>query len=279
VAEKAVILLTGCSSGIGRASALALAARGHRVFATARKKDDLAGLERDGLTALPLDVTDQATVAAAVEAVLSRAGRLDVLVNNAGYPQYGSVEEVTLAQWRAQFDVNLFGTLAVTQAVLPAMRKQQSGRIINVSSVAGKLGIPFAAPYCASKHALEAMSDALRVEVSPFGIRVVLVEPGPVETRFGDRARAGVASFLSRPGPYQDLYKLAERAMNVDFQRGNLPAEAVATVIVEASESARPRTRYTVGIMARAYIALRRALPDRWLDAQMRRTLRMPSPP
>ena len=279
MAEKAVILLTGCSSGIGRASALALAARGHRVFATARKKDDLAGLERDGLTALSLDVTDPATIAAAVEAVLSRAGRLDVLVNNAGYPQYGSVEEVTLAQWRAQFDVNLFGTLAVTQAVLPAMRKQLSGRVINVSSVAGKLGIPFAAPYCASKHALEAMSDALRVEVSPFGIRVVLIEPGPVETRFGERARSGVASLLSRPGPYQELYKLAERAMNVDFQRGNLPAEAVAKVIVQASETASPRTRYTVGIMARAYIALRRALPDRWLDAQMRRTLRMPSPP
>jgi len=279
VAEKAVILLTGCSSGIGRASALALAARGHRVFATARKKDDLATLERDGLTALLLDVTDAATIAAAVGTVLSSAGRLDVLVNNAGYPQYGSVEEVTLEQWRAQFDVNLFGTLAVTQAVLPAMRKQKSGRIINVSSVAGKLGIPFAAPYCASKHALEAMSDALRVEVSPFGIRVVLVEPGPVETRFGDRARAGVASLLSGPGPYQDLYKLAERAMNVDFQRGNLPAEAVAKVIVEASESPRPRPRYAVGIMARAYIALRRALPDRWLDAQMRRTLRMQSPP
>jgi NAD(P)-dependent dehydrogenase (short-subunit alcohol dehydrogenase family) len=279
VAEKAVILLTGCSSGIGRASALALAARGHRVFATARKKDDLAGLERDGLTALPLDVTEPATIAATVEAVLSRAGRLDVLVNNAGYPQYGSVEEVTLAQWRAQFDVNVFGTLAVTQAVLPAMRKQLSGRVINVSSVAGKLGIPFAAPYCASKHALEALSDALRVEVSPFGIRVVLIEPGPVETRFGERARSGVASLLSRPGPYQELYKLAERAMNVDFQRGNLPAEAVAKVIVRASEAASPRTRYTVGIMARAYIALRRALPDRWLDAQMRRTLRMPSPP
>jgi NAD(P)-dependent dehydrogenase (short-subunit alcohol dehydrogenase family) len=123
------------------------------------------------------------------------------------------------------------------------------------------------------------MSDALRVEVAPFGIRVVLVEPGPVETRFGERARTGVASLLSHPGPYQELYKLAERAMNVDFQRGNLPAEAVAKVIVEASESASPRTRYTVGIMARAYIALRRALPDRWLDAQMRRTLRMPSPP
>ena len=279
MAEKAVILLTGCSSGIGRASALALAARGHRVFATARKEGDLAGLERDGLTALALDVTDPATIAAAVGAVLSRANRLDVLVNNAGYPQYGSVEEVPLAQWRAQFDVNVFGTLLVTQAVLPAMRKQRSGRIINVSSVAGKLGIPFAAPYCASKHALEAMSDALRVEVAPFGIRVVLVEPGPVETRFGERARSGVASLLSRPGPYRELYKLAERAMDVDFQRGNLPAEAVAKVIVEASEIARPRPRYPVGVMARAYIALRRALPDRWLDAQMRRTLRMPNPP
>ena len=125
------------------------------------------------------------------------------------------------------------------------MRKQQSGRIINVSSVAGKLGIPFAAPYCASKHALEAMSDALRVEVAPFGIRVVLVEPGPVETRFGERARSGVASLLSRPGPYRELYKLAERAMDVDFQRGNLPAEAVAKVIVEAIRVRAPARRAT----------------------------------
>ncbi len=279
MAEKRVILITGCSSGIGRASAVALAARGHRVFASARNRNDLAELERGDLAALTLDVTDGATIAAAVEAVLSRAGRIDVLVNNAGYPQYGSVEEVTLEEWRGQFDVNVFGTLAVTQAVLPAMRRQLGGRIINVSSVAGKLGIPFAAPYCASKHALEAMSDALRVEVAPFGIRVVLVEPGPVETRFGERARSGVASLLSRPGPYRELYKLAERAMDVDFQRGNLPAEAVARVIVKASESERPRPRYPVGIMARAYIALRRVLPDRWLDAQMRRTLRMPPGP
>lgn len=275
-----MILVTGCSSGIGRAAALALAERGHRVFASARNRNDLAELERrDNLATVALDVTDPATIAAAVDAVLSRAGRIDVLVNNAGYGQYGAVEEVTTDEWRAQFEVNLFGSIAVTQAVLPAMRKQRRGTIVNVSSVAGKIAIPFAAPYCASKHALEAVSDALRVELAPFGIHVVLVEPGPIETRFGDRARSSVAPLLSRPGPYREIYALAERAMDVEFQRGKLPAGAVARVIVDAIESARPRPRYPVGQMARALIALRRVLPDRWLDGQMRRTLRMPPGP
>lgn len=279
MSQKRVVLLTGCSSGIGRATAIALAGRGHRVFATARNRNDLAELERGDLTTLALDVTDPATIDAAVREVLARAGRLDVLVNNAGYGQYGSVEEVTPEEWRAQFDVNFFGTIAVTQAVLPVMRAQRQGRIVNVSSVAGKVAIPFAGPYCATKHALEAMSDALRVEVAPFGIRVSLVEPGPIATRFGDRARSIVAPMLSRPGPYRELYALAERAMDVDFQRGKLPAEAVANVIVGAIESDRPRPRYPVGVMARAFIALRRVLPDRLLDAQMRRALRMPAPP
>jgi NAD(P)-dependent dehydrogenase (short-subunit alcohol dehydrogenase family) len=280
VAAQRVILVTGCSSGIGRAAALALAGRGHRVFASARNRNDLAELERrDNLATLALDVTDPATISAAVDAVLSRSGRIDVLVNNAGYGQYGAVEDVTTDEWRAQFEVNLFGSIAVTQAVLPAMRKQRRGTIINVSSVAGKVAIPFAAPYCASKHALEAVSDALRVELAPFGIHVVLVEPGPIETRFGERARSGVAPLLSRPGPYREIYALAERAMDVEFQKGKLPAEAVARVIVDAIESSRPRPRYPVGLMARAFIALRRALPDRWLDGQMRRVLRMPPGP
>ena len=280
MAAERVILVTGCSSGIGRATALALAKRGHRVFASARNRNDLAELERrDNLATVALDVTDPATIAAAVETVLSRAGRIDVLVNNAGYGQYGAVEEVTTDEWRAQFEVNLFGSVAVTQAVLPAMRRQRRGTIINVSSVAGKVSIPFAAPYCASKHALEAVSDALRVEIAPFGIHVVLVEPGPIETRFGDRARSGVAPMLSRPGPYRELYALAERAMDGEFQKGKLPAEEVARVIVDAIESERPRPRYPVGRIARALIALRRVLPDRWLDGQMRRALRMPHGP
>ncbi len=280
MAAKRVILVTGCSSGIGRSTAIALADRGHRVFASARNRNDLAELERpDGLSALALDVTDPATIAAAVGNVLSRAGRIDALVNNAGYGQYGAVEEVTPDEWRAQFEVNLFGAVAVTQAVLPAMRRQRCGTIVNISSVAGRVAIPFSAPYCASKHALEAVSDALRVEIAPFGIRVVLVEPGPIETRFGDRARSGVAPLLSRPGPYRELYALAERAMDVEFQKGKLPAEAVARAIVEAIESERPRTRYPVGRIARMFIPLRAALPDRWLDRLMRRSLRLPPGP
>ena len=271
-----VILVTGCSSGIGRATALEAALRGHRVFASARKRSDLAELERrENLEALVLDVTDAASVRAAADRVLARAGRLDALVNNAGYGQYGASEEVTLDEWRAQFDVNLFGAIAVMQAVLPAMRAAGGGTIVNVSSVAGRVTVPFAGPYSASKHALEALSDALRVELGAFGIRVVLVEPGPIETRFGDRARSIVAPLLSRPGPYREVYTLAERAMDGEFQKGKLPAEAVGRVILDAIEARRPRARYPVGRIAHALMPLKRALPDRWFDALMRRSLGM----
>lgn len=271
-----VILVTGCSSGIGRATALEAALRGHRVFASARKRSDLAELERrENLEALVLDVTDAASVRAAADRVLARAGRLDALVNNAGYGQYGASEEVTLDEWRAQFDVNLFGAIAVMQAVLPAMRAAGGGTIVNVSSVAGRVAVPFAGPYSASKHALEALSDALRVELGAFGIRVVLVEPGPIETRFGDRARSIVAPLLSRPGPYREVYTLAERAMDGEFQKGKLPAEAVGRVILDAIEARRPRARYPVGRIAHALMPLKRALPDRWFDALMRRSLGM----
>ncbi len=278
--SERVILVTGCSSGIGRATALEAALRGHRVFASARNRNDLAELERrENLEALALDVTDGGSIRSAVEAALSRAGRIDALVNNAGYGQYGAVEEVTLDEWREQFEVNLFGAIAVTQAVLPAMRKAGSGTIVNVSSVAGRAAVPFAAPYSSTKHALEAVSDALRVELGPFGIRVVLVEPGPVVTRFGDRARSVVAPLLSRPGPYRELYALAERAMDAEFQAGKLPAEAIARIIVDAIEAPRPRARYPAGMMARILIPMRAALPDRWLDGLMRRTLKLPPGP
>ena len=272
--SERVILLTGCSSGIGRAAALEAALRGHRVFATARNRNDLTELERrENLEGLALDVTDGASIRTAVDAVLARAGRIDALVNNAGYGQYGAAEEVTLDEWRAQFEVNLFGALAVIQAVVPAMRRAGGGTIVNVSSVAGRVAVPFASPYSASKHALEALSDALRIELGPFGIRLALVEPGPIETRFGDRARSMVAPLLSRPGPYREVYALAERAMDGEFQRGKLPAQAVARVIADAIESDRPRARYPVGMMARGLIPLRAALPDRWFDALMRRSL------
>lgn len=273
---ESVILVTGCSSGIGRATVLEAVARGHRVFATARNRADLVDLERrERLEVLQLDVTEPDSIRVAMEAALGRAGRLDALVNNAGYGQYGAVEEVTPDEWRAQFEVNFYGAIAVTQAALPAMRRAGRGTIVNVSSVAGRVPIPFAGPYCASKHALEAMSDALRVELWPFGIRVVLVEPGPIETRFGERARALVTPFLSRPGPYRQMYALAEKAMDVEFQRGKQPAEAVARVVVDAIEAPRPRPRYRVGMMAKTLIPAQGALPDRWLDVLMRRALRL----
>jgi NAD(P)-dependent dehydrogenase (short-subunit alcohol dehydrogenase family) len=277
VAAEQVILITGCSSGIGRATAVEAVARGHRVFASARNPVDLADLEGSGrLSALRLDVTDPDSIHAAVEAVQARAGRIDALVNNAGYGQYGAVEEITPAEWRAQFDVNFFGAIETTRAVLPVMRALGGGTIVMVSSVAGKISIPFASPYCSSKHALEAVADALRVEVSRFGIRVVLVEPGPIETRFGERVRSTVGPLLARPGPYRESYAGAERAMDGDFQKGKLPARSVGRVILDAIESRRPRARYRVTGLARVLIPVSRVMPDGWMDALMRRSLKTP---
>ncbi len=275
--SERVILITGCSSGIGRATAIEAAARGHRVFATARNPETLRDLESRGqIRTLALDVTDAASIRDAVAAVLAEAGHLDALVNNAGYGQYGAAEDVTAEEWRRQFDVNLFGAIEVARAVLPAMREKRRGTIVNVSSVAGKIAIPFAAPYCASKHALEAFSDALRVEVAPFRVRVAVIEAGPIETRFGDRARAGVARLLASPGPYSPFYRNAERAMDTDFQAGKLPPEAVARVILKAIESENPKTRYRITRLARALILLRRFLPDRFFDRRMKKVLKLP---
>jgi len=280
VTAPQVILVTGCSSGIGRATALEAVRRGHRVFASARNRSDLAELERrDNLTALCLDVTDPASVRAAVDLVLSRAGRIDALVNNAGYAQYGAVEEVTPEEWRAVFDVNFFGLLDVTRAALPAMRAAGRGTIVLMSSLGGRVSVPFAAPYCASKHALEAVADALRVETAPFGVRVATVEPGPIDTRFADRARSIVGPLIARPGPYRGFYANAERAMDGDFRRGHLPPEAVARVVLRAIESPRPRARYRVTWLARTLIPLKTLLPDRWLDRMMRLSLKLPAGP
>lgn len=277
--RQRTILITGCSSGIGRATALEAAGRGHFVVATARKLASLSDLEgRPGIRTAELDVTVDASIERAVAGMEAAEGRVDVLVNNAGYGQYGAVEDVSPEDWRAQYDVNLFGALAMIRAVLPSMRKAAAGTIVNVSSVAGKIAIPFAGPYCSSKHALEAMSDCLRIEVEGFGVRVVVIEPGPIGTKFGDRARAGVAKLVGRPGPYAKIYENAERAMDTEFQRGMLPPESVARVITAAIESDSPRTRYRVTAMAKTMIPLRRFLTDGAMDRLMRRGLKLRKP-
>lgn len=268
--------MTGCSTGIGRATALEAAARGHRVFASARRFESVSDLAGKGITPLALDVTDPPSIGEAVEKVLRAADRIDALVNNAGYGQYGAVEDVSPDEWRAQFEVNVFGALAVLRAVLPAMREARGGTVVNVSSVAGRVAVPFAGAYSASKHALEAISDALRVELSPWGIRVVLVEPGPISTRFGDRAREATARILGVPGPYSRFYADAERASNRELQMGKRTPEVVARVIVGAIESKRPRTRYRVAPLARILVPLKSLATDRFLDRRMKKILRLP---
>lgn len=274
--RRQVILVTGCSTGIGRATALEAATRGHRVFASARRPESVAGLVAKGIAPLALDVTEPATIGEAVQEVLRSEGRIDALVNNAGYGQYGAVEDVSLDEWRAQFEVNVFGALAVLRAVLPAMRAARGGTVVNVSSVAGRVAVPFAGAYSASKHALEAISDALRVEISPWGIRVVLVEPGPISTRFGDRAREATARILGVPGPYSQFYEGAERASKRQFQMGKRGPDLVARVIVSAIESKRPRTRYRIAPLARILVPLKTLASDRFLDRRMKKMLRLP---
>lgn len=272
-----VLLVTGCSSGIGLATAREASRRGHRVYASSRRPEGLREL-LDSSDARPirLDVTERGAAGKVVAEILAEEGRLDALVNNAGYGQYGAIEDVLEEDWRRQYDVVVFGALEAIRAALPAMRRARRGTIVNVSSVGGRVSIPFAAPYCSSKHALEAISDSLRVEVAPFGVRVVVVEPGPIETNFGKRAREEVSAILHRAGPYSPLYAGAERAMDTDFQKGKLPPEPVARVIVDAIEADRPRTRYAVTSMARLLIPLRRFLPDRFFDAAFRRSLKLP---
>ena len=192
-----VVLITGCSTGIGRAAASHLAARGYTVIATARRVEDLADLAAAGCRTLPLDVTDEASMRAAVDAVEAAHGRIDVLVNNAGYSQSGAVESVPLARTRAQFETNVFGPLRLTQLVLPGMRRRRAGRVVNVSSMGGRLVFPGGGVYHASKYAVEALSDALRYELRPFGIAVVLIEPGLIKTNFAATVGAKLSTLTT----------------------------------------------------------------------------------
>ena len=240
-----VILVTGCSSGIGRATADSLAAAGHAVVATARRPEELEGI--DAAMALRLDVTDEASIAAAVESVLARYGRIDALVNNAGYAVRGAVEEVPVDQAQRMFDVNLFGVMRTIQAVAPHMRRQRSGRIVNIGSISGKLATPANGTYSASKFALEGLSDSLRMELAPFGIRVVLVEPGSIGTAFHATVEANGREIFANPdSPYRPLYQTYEQ-VNARMRRQEPQPETVSTVVRRALEARRPKARYVAG--------------------------------
>jgi NAD(P)-dependent dehydrogenase (short-subunit alcohol dehydrogenase family) len=262
------VLITGCSTGIGRATAERLARAGMTVYATARRPESIEDLERAGCRTFALDVNDEESMRAAVEEVERAEGAVGALVNNAGYSQNGAVETVPLDDVRRQFETNVFGLLRMSQLVLPGMRRQGSGRIVNVSSMGGKLTFPGGGIYHATKHAVEAISDAMRFEVRGFGVDVVVIEPGLIRTSF---AETSVGSVPQEEGPYAEFNTAvaAATAGAYDGPLGRLGGgpEAVAKVIERAVTASRPRTRYKVTASARVLMAQRSLLPDRAWDA------------
>ena len=262
------VLITGCSTGIGRASAEHLAGRGMTVYATARRPESIEDLESSGCRTLALDVTDEASMSAAVAQVEEAEGAVGALVNNAGYSQNGAVETVPLDEVRRQFETNVFGLLRMSQLVLPGMRRQGHGRIVNVSSMGGKLTFPGGGIYHATKHAVEALSDAMRFEVKGFGVDVSVIEPGLIRTNF---AETSVGSVSQEAGPYAEFNSAvaAATAGAYDGPLGKLGGgpEAVAKAIEKALTAERPRTRYKVTASARLLMAQRSLLPDRAWDA------------
>jgi NAD(P)-dependent dehydrogenase (short-subunit alcohol dehydrogenase family) len=262
------VLITGCSTGIGRATAEHLAQRGHTVYATARRVESIEDLRGRGCRTLALDVTDEESIRAAVSAVEEAEGAVGALVNNAGYSQSGAVESVPLDSVRAQFETNVFGLLRMCQLVLPGMRRERSGRIVNVSSMGGKLTFPGGGVYHATKHAVEALSDALRFEVKGFGVQVSIIEPGLIKTQFAETA---VGRIAEDDGPYAD-FNSAVAASTAGVYEGPLGKlgggpEAVAKAIERAITARRPRTRYPVTPSARFFLAQHALLPDRAWDA------------
>lgn len=270
-----VALVTGASSGIGRAAARALKAEGAVVYATARRPERLADLGAEGLRTLALDVTDEGSMAAAVRAVEAEHGAIDVLVNNAGYMLSGALEEVGLDAVRDEFEVNVFGLLRMSQLVLPAMRGRGFGRIVNVGSVGGLFTAPGAGAYHMSKYAVEALSDALRYEVKPFGVDVVLVQPTGVRTSFVETPTALIPENEGPYAAFNENYNAGVKATFAEGARGIVSAEDVAGAIVEAAGAARPRTRYKVGLGAHVFPRVRRLLGDRAWDAAMARQFPM----
>jgi short-subunit dehydrogenase len=261
-----VVLVTGASSGIGEATARRLAGRGHTVYAAARRVDRMSALAEQGIQVAALDVTDDSSMIAIVDKITAEAGRIDVLVNNAGYGSYGALEEVPIEEGRRQFEVNLFGLARLTQLVLPQMRQRGDGYIVNISSMGGKIWEPLGSWYHAAKFAVEGLSDSLRAEVSGFGIKVVIIEPGNIRTEWG-RIAAENLQQTSAAGPYRKLAELVGAGLRgADTMSMSSGPEVVADAVAKAVQSRRPKTRYPVGGGARLILLAEKVLPDRGFD-------------
>jgi NAD(P)-dependent dehydrogenase (short-subunit alcohol dehydrogenase family) len=283
--DPGAVLITGCSTGIGRDTAARLAAKGWTVYATARRPESIADLADAGCRTLALDVTDEASMKAAVDAVEEAEGAVGALVNNAGYSQSGALETLPMEKLRAQFETNVFGLVRMCQLVLGGMRKAGRGRIVNVSSMGGKLVFPGGGAYHASKFAVEALSDALRFEVAGFGVRVSIIEPGLITTNFGETAAGSIADAAAQDSPDDPYaeFNAAVGTATLEVYEGPMRRlgggpDAVAKAIERALSARNPKPRYKVTASARLALGQRAILPDRAWDAVMRSQFPSPGP-
>ncbi|MBD1392145.1 oxidoreductase [Mucilaginibacter glaciei] len=261
---KKVILVTGASAGMGKDFVKELLNDGHIVYGAARRVDKMEEIRLSGAMVLDLDVTNEASMVKAIDTIMNAEGRIDVLVNNAGFGSHGSLEDVPIADARYQLEVNVFGAARLMQLVLPHMRKQHFGRIINISSIGGKLATPLGGWYHASKFALEALSDSLRNEVEQFGIDVVVIEPGGVKSEWLDIANNNLRR-ISGGGVYKKLVERAE-TVSVKTQSKNAEPKVITDLVRKAISAKKPKTRYHGGYMAGLLLFLRQILPDRTFD-------------
>lgn len=263
---KKIILITGASSGMGKSTAKFLHAQGHKVYGAARRVNEMHDLKEMGMGIVSLDLTNDESIKNAVDTIVQQEGRIDVLINNAGYGSYGSVEDVSIEEAKRQFEVNLFGLARITQLVLPSMRQQKSGRIVNITSMGGKIYTPFGAWYHATKHAVEGWSDCLRLELKQFGIDVVVVEPGGIKTEWGTIAADNLVK-TSGNGAYSKMANSIAKNLKEMYSGNRLTqVDVLGRTIAKAATDRKPKIRYVKGYMAKFSIFVRKWFGDRIFD-------------
>lgn len=270
---KKVALITGASSGIGKETSIKLQDAGYIVYGAARRLEKMKDLEEKGINIISIDVTDEKSMVAGINTIIEKEKRIDILVNNAGYGSYGAVEDVPIDEARRQFEVNIFGLARLTQLILPYMRENKFGKIINISSMGGKVYTPFGAWYHATKHALEGFSDCLRLEVQKFGIDVVVVQPGGIKTEWGIIAAENLKK-TSGKGAYADIANKTANATTEMYKSDKLTdAGVIADTIYKAITARKPKTRYAKGYMAKPAMFMRKWFGDRFFDKMISRQM------
>lgn len=264
--NQKIVLITGVSSGMGKETALLLAKEGYRVYGTARNTEHMKDLEKAGVSLLSIDVTDEESMSSGIQKLLQAEGRVDILINNAGYGSYGAIEDVDLSEARHQFEVNLFGLARMIQLVLPSMRENRYGKIINISSMGGRISAPFGGWYHATKYALEGFSNCLRMETKPFGIDVILIEPGVIQSKWSSHAIESLRS-ASGKGAYKGSANQVAEALTRQYSGKQLSSpQLIATTISKALRRKNPKTRYLVGYGAKLSVIVSRLVSDRTFD-------------